>query len=273
MEFIYGSRNPHASTAFVSLESMHTVFEMLMVNVAEEKARNIAEDVERRLSAMQMLLDRHDARGGFAKINASSGDDAVAVDDELFSVLQFCEVFRRNTYGYFDISALSECRTTPAYRLDAAGKRVMLSGRNVILDAGGFGKGYALDRLREMLLAEGMKDCLINFGDSSVAGIGNHPFGESWSVSAKHGEGDFVLKDSSLSISGCRPDGQAHIVNPGSGEFVSKDCMIAVEGRSAFVCEVLSTALYAAPEEMRRKIAASFEGYRYRKIVTAYFAD
>jgi hypothetical protein len=51
----------------------------------------------------------------------------------------------------------------------------------------------------------------------------------------------------------------AHRLSCGGG-------LVAVEGRSAFVCEVLSTALYAAPPEERNRIIREFEDYRYKEI-------
>ena len=43
--------------------------------------------------------------------------------------------------------------------------------------------------------------------------------------------------------------------------------MIVVEGRSALVAEVLSTALYAAPQSEREAIMQQFEGYRATEII------
>ena len=99
-----------------------------------------------------------------------------------------------------------------------------------------------------------------------VSAVGSHPFGDCWQVTAKAGGGTFRLKETSLSLSGLRPDGRAHIVDPRSRRTVSDSVVVAVEGRSAFVCEILSTALYAAPAGARQGIAAEFEGYRHTEI-------
>lgn len=175
-------------------------------------------------------------------------------------------MFRKSTDGYFDIAALSPGGTVPAYRLDPAARSVTLTGADIVLDAGGFGKGYALDRVRKLLADAGVANALVNFGDSSVASVGSHPFGDCWQVTAKAGGGTFRLKEASLSLSGLRPDGRAHIVDPKSRRTVSDSVVVAVEGRSAFVCEILSTALYAAPAGARQGIAAEFEGYRHTEI-------
>lgn len=155
---------------------------------------------------------------------------------------------------------------TPGCVLDPATRSVRLTGEGVRLDAGGFGKGYALERIRPLLTEAGVRRALFNFGDSSVMSVGTHPLGDCWPVGAAAGGEPFRLVGTSLSISGLHPDGRAHIVDPMSGRWVGRRTMVAVEGRSAFLCEVLSTTLYAAPEERRATIAARFEGYRYTEI-------
>lgn len=268
MEFIYSTRNNDAPVAFASFEAMHTVFEMVAVHVEESQARSLAEDIRKYIGNAEKILNRHDPESVFAAINSSKGP--VQVDDETFALLQFCDVFRRSTDGYFDISSLSEKSISPAYSLDADSRSVTLADGGIVLDAGGFGKGYALDHIRKMIQDAGVKDALVNFGDSSVTGMGTHPFGDGWKVASSRGEGNFILRDSSLSVSGLRPDGSAHIINPKNRRVVSGSGMIAVEGRSAFVCEVLSTALYSAPAEMRSSIIAEFEGYCYKEIKQIY---
>lgn len=266
MEFVYSAKNPQAPVTYVSLEVMHTVLEMVLAGIGESEARRLAEEVERLVRALDVSLNRHDSTSLFAKINASQGTESVVLDEETFVILQLCEVFRKSTGGYFDIAAFSGCRTVPTYRLDPATRCVTLCGADVVLDAGGFGKGYALDRVRKLLAASGVANALVNFGDSSVTTLGSHPFGDCWKVAARTGGGEFRLKGSSLSLSGLRPDGRAHIVDPTSGRMVSDDCVVAVEGCSAFVCEILSTALYAAPNRERQRIITAFEGYCYTEI-------
>lgn len=266
MEFVYSAKNPQVPVAYATFDVMHTVLETVLTGVGESEARRLSEEVEGLVRTLDGTLNRHDDGSLFAKINASQGREAVTLDEETFVILQLCEVFRQSTGGYFDIAVLSERRTIPAYRLDPATRSVTLAGEGVVLDAGGFGKGYALDRVKKLLADAGVVNALVNFGDSSVTALGTHPFGDCWPVAATAGGDTFRLKGASLSFSGLRPDGQAHIVDPNSRRMVSEGGIIAVEGRSALVCEILSTALYAAPREARQGIAAEFEGYRYTEI-------
>jgi thiamine biosynthesis lipoprotein ApbE len=73
---------------------------------------------------------------------------------------------------------------------------------------------------------------------------------------------DVHLCDNAMSVSGRTPRGEYHIINPHTGGTVAGEELILVEGRSALVAEVLSTALYAAPRAERAEIMKSYDGYR-----------
>lgn len=206
---------------------------------------------------------------GLNVVNMLGRAGDVAVDDELFMVLELCEAFRRGTEGYFDITACSEraADTAAGYTLDAAAHTVRLHGAGALLDLGGFAKGYALERLRQRVAEAGVQQAVLNFGDSSITAIGHHPYGEWWPIGVEPDARrssvaqEFRLRDSAMSVSGRGRGGEYHIFDPHSGERVVREETMVVEGRSALVCEVLSTALYAAPAARREGIMARYEGY------------
>lgn len=266
MEFVYSDKNPQSPVAYVSFGAMHTVLEAVLTGIGKAEARRTADAIGQLVSTIESRIDRHDEKSFFARINASQGGGPVELDEETYVILQLCEVFRQTTCGYFDIAALSERRAVPAYTLDPATRSVTLAGKGIRLDAGAFGKGYALDRVKKSLSEAGVTNALVNFGDSSVTALGSHPYGDCWQVSPAAGGRTFRLSESALSLSGPSPDGRAHIIDPLRGEPVANTGLVAVEGRSALVCEILSTALYAAPDGARQRIAAAFEGYRPTEI-------
>ena len=51
------------------------------------------------------------------------------------------------------------------------------------INLSGFLKGYALDKIREILKVHIIANALINMGNSSVLALGNHPVGTGWKVS------------------------------------------------------------------------------------------
>lgn len=254
--------------AYADVRAMHTRLEMVLVGVSESLSRSLCESLERDVRAMEHIFDRHDAAAQIAAVNARGGMEDVAVGDELFMALELCEAFRRGTEGYFDITACSDHDQTGAgYTLDASAHTVRLYGRGTMLDMGGFAKGYALERMRRMLSEAGVAQAVINFGDSSITAIGHHPYGEWWPVGVEAGAGHNVavhelhLCDSAMSVSGRSRGGEYHIFDPHDGRRVVCDDTVVVTGRSALVCEVLSTALYAAPAARRRAIMSRYEGY------------
>jgi thiamine biosynthesis lipoprotein len=74
------------------------------------------------------------------------------------------------------------------------------------------------------------------------------------------------LVNTSVSISGNSPANnkkyqKGHILNPKTGNFIDKMAMVCVTGPSAFLAEILSTALFAQGDEIQQDIISDFEGY------------
>jgi len=259
-EFVFSSRNPQAPMAYCCFDAMHTRIELLLEEKDEEKAKGLCREVEDLFCSLEHKLSRHVHGGDLYKLNCSKGPSTV--EDEVFFVLELCEQMRKATSGYFDIAALSQVIARPAYTLFPPTHSVERTSASIVLDLGGFAKGYALEKARALLAEAGVENALLNAGNSSVIGLGHHPVGDVWSVSTADGSESFELKDSALSLSGRNGDGHEHIVDPHSGRLVSGGRAIAVTGKSAIVCEVLSTALYAAPKAERAAIMAQFENYK-----------
>ena len=305
---------------------MHTRFEALWVPGAGEDAasagttageaecRALAERIEVEVRRLEAVFNRHDPASPVAALNrcrSASGTGASGVaDDDLWFLLEIGEQFRKATFGYFDLAALSNREALlqatlmnaaeAPFRLLHATHEIELR-RGCILDFGGIAKGYALEKVRNILQAAGVENALLNFGDSSVLGMGHHPLGPCWEVapegpppsapslntpqfrdgspenaapslntpSFRDGTPVFRLRDSAISVSGRDREEREHIVDPHTGRPATtstsrpapQTARIAVTGRSALVCEILSTALYAAPKELQNEIIANFEGY------------
>lgn len=264
LKFTHSTVNPDAPVAFCSFAAMHTKMEILFVESDRVKAESLSRKSQSAVTALERSLSRHIPGTDLFKLNRSR--EVTGVDDTLYFALELCERMRCATQGYFDIAALSPSRFRPAYVTEPSTHSVRREDGEITLDLGGFAKGFALEKLREVFTEEGITAALFNFGDSSVLGIGHHPFGEYWSISPAKGCGEFRLNDSALSISGRARGGRDHIIDPTTGQFASKARSVAVSGRSALVCEILSTALYAAPAEKWKEILSSFKDYETREL-------
>ena len=266
-QFRYSDKNPLHPISAIELDAMHTHVELLLTGLAEEQGRNFAEQVQLRIQDMERRFNRFDLKSPLAVVNSCATTNTVVVDNELYMALELCEVFRIATKGYFSVATSTAAPGVKPYELDAASHSVRFSSNDVQIDMGGFAKGFALEQVVNMARESGAESALLNFGNSSIAAIGHHPYGEWWQVGvenfAQRGYTAYEAKlcDSAMSVSGRTPSGEYHIVNPHTGAKVAQDEMIVVEGRSPLVAEILSTALYAAPKPERGVILRQFEGY------------
>lgn len=271
-EFQYSVKNPLYPVSYLSMKAMHSRLEIVWTGSEERAAHDMARRIEQTVCSMEREFNRFSDQSPLAVVNLKAARESVQVGEDLFMALELCEAFRRGTGGYFDVATSTSEAGAVSYLLDPKSHSVRFCNEGVQLDLGGFAKGFALERLSAMLSSEGVDKALLNFGSSSILALGHHPYGEWWSVGVEHTLQQGImahqvsLKDGAMSVSGRNRKGEFHIVNPHTGASVAAEELILVEGRSALVCEVLSTALYAAPKSYRRTIVTQYEGYRASEI-------
>lgn len=276
VSFKYSNKNISAPVAYSSYDTMHSVAEIVLPYCSEEDSHDIIAQIWDLCAAINDKFNRFDKRSALSFINDNAAQKPIEIDDEMFLVLELCKVFCISTDSCFDISVNSISRTASNgvnnYNLDANQHTVSFIDSSVKLDLGGFAKGYALEKACELLKNKDKKCALLNFGNSSTFALGTHPYGEYWPVSIEHPffkgrvAHTFNLKDCALSISGKNGKGMEHIIDPSTGDHVTREEMIAVTGASPMVCEVLSTALYVASKDKRSEILARFKGYSASEI-------
>ena len=92
--------------------------------------------------------------------------------------------------------------------LDRAAGTVRFDRPGVELDLGGIGKGYAVDRVVDLLRRRGIASALVNLGGSSVYGLGAPPGREAWEIGIQDPTDPAKtaltvrLRDRALSVSG-----------------------------------------------------------------------
>lgn len=176
-----------------------------------------------------------------------------------------------------DEAALASARAAAGFRLLALDLDACAMTRRaaVTLDAGGFGKGEALDRVREAERAR-PGAWFIDFG-GQIAVSGEASDGP-WTVALAHpGRRRAAVLDLSVAAGSIATSGGSerdlvledgvrigHVLDPRSGRPVSRPGSVSVWHESAFAADVLSTALYVmGPEEgmawaAARGVAACF---------------
>jgi len=271
MIFQFSDKNPSMPVAYSYLDAMHTRFEIIVAGLADkDEVKDFISSLWTQVENDDRRLNRFSSGSEIYRINSRAYANAEKLDDELFMILKMCQVFKNSTFGYFDITANLMSRGNsegPCFALDDKEHTIRFLKEETRIDLGGFAKGYTLDKIVKSIRAKNIKYALINAGDSSSYGIGTHPFGNYWPIGVEHpffkGKSihEFHLMDNSLSISGKNRQGAPHIIDPSTGNTISREELIAVTGSSPLVTEILSTALYVAPEKIRKDIIKQFPEY------------
>ena len=228
-----------------ALEAMGTRLDLLFVGVPEKKAYTIWSDITKEVARLDKIFNRFDPQSEVSRLNASKVDIETSADFK--DALNLCESYLILTKGLFDISR----------------------GGREDLDFGGFAKGYALRKIAIILKAAKVKDAFVNFGNSTIMGIGKHPYGDCWKVTLTDPYTDdeleeFELRNETLSTSGNTPEYTGHIINPFTGKADESRRLSCVRMPDPLDAEVLSTVLLLASENQKKEIAYNFKKIDYR---------
>jgi thiamine biosynthesis lipoprotein len=273
---------PRSDTVSGGRYVMGTALEVTLYGPDPEalaRALEAAFAVAERLDA---LLSVHRADSDVSRLNRAAGRGPVAVDPIVTDALAASLSASRITGGAFDVTvgplvqlwidaaqrdalpsdeALSAARASvgvEGIRLHAGGRAELEKGASV--DLGGVAKGYALDRMLEVLDAHGVEAALLSFGQSSIWALGRPPDAPGWRLLTRAPGGGFAglvtLRDQALSISGSLGQGSeiagrryGHVLDPRTGWPLKRRRQAVVVAPSATLAEVLSTALLVLGEE------------------------
>jgi len=220
--------------------------------VKMEAAVDAAFDEVRRLDD---LLSNYKPESEWSQVNRHAAEGPVKVSPELFRLLAACLEYSQAGEGAFDITVgplmkvwgfykgsghlphrpeIQAAMVKVGYRhilLDPASETVRFDRPGVEMDPGGIGKGYAVDRMIDVLRQKGVEIALVAGSGSSIYGMGAPPDEpKGWRTeikdpgNASKSAAEVYLKDMSMSTSGSyekffRAEGRtyAHIMDPRTG--------------------------------------------------------
>lgn len=246
--------------AFYALhpDVMHTRFEMIIYDDRRKELEDLWAQIVERLEVWQTMFNRFDAGSEVARLNSWHDTLPHAISEEMVQALELCRGYWLATEHLFDITR----RDMGLVEWGEGQMRMCES--DVTLDFGGFAKGYALLRIREMLAGQDIERAIVDFGHSTIMTVGSNPNGEDWAIalpSPYDGRevARFGLNNQTLSTSGNMPSYVGHIVNPQSGERNEDKVLSCVVAHNPLDAEVLSTVQMIATDEQMLRIVENFD--------------
>lgn len=162
---------------------------------------------------------------------------------DMMEVLDFCEFFKKETNGYFNIQKDGYCNPC------------------------GLVKGWAIFNASLLLKERGLENFYINVGGDCEAS-GQKADGSPWSIGIRHPQQpDKIAKKLSLGQGGIATSGTYergnHIYNPFTGKSVTEISSLTVVGPNIFEADVYATSAFAMGREgiVFIEKLEGFEGY------------
>lgn len=264
--------NRHEATTF----AMDTV---MTFTVIHEDGDEIIIDAEQEIRRLENLLSVTVESSDISKLNAAAGKEALDMQIDTQVLLAKGKELGEKTGGAFDIAISpivkawgfteEEHHVPTQAELDAllpvtdpsdvildAGK-AYLQKEGMAVDLGGIAKGYASDKVSELLKEKGVESAIVSLG-GNVVGIGRKPDGEKWEVAlanpldANDYCGLISIEDKAVVTSGgyqrfFEESGRKyhHIIDPATGYPAESGLLsVTIISESGTEADVLSTALF-----------------------------
>jgi len=274
----------------VSRRAMACEFEVLLGAGQHERGTEAALDALDLVERLEEQMSFFRETSEISRLNRTAAVGPVEVEPRLFELLELAIELQAASGGALDITAgaLSEvwgfsrrAGTIPddqqlaeamknvgphLIELDPQQRTVYLRRPGVRLNLGSIGKGHALDRCGQQLLAAGVGDFLLHGGQSSVLAQGSAPqqadssspaASDGWTVGLRHPLrrglrlAELRLRDRALGTSGTamqffRHKGRryGHILDPRTGRPPQGVLSATAIAPSAAVADALSTAFF-----------------------------
>jgi thiamine biosynthesis lipoprotein len=246
------------------------------------------------------LMSHYKLESPLSRINREAADRPVLVEPELFRFLERCVRYSQQSEGAFDITVgplmkawgffrgegripwffeLWNVLRSVGYqhlRFDSAQRTVQFGRSGMELDLGGIAKGYAVDRVVELLKEQRIDRAFVSAGGSTLYGLGAPPDSPGWEVKLqdplaprdpKRSAATVMLKNRCLSVSGnyekffkVRGVSYSHIMDPRTGRPVENMLSVAVLSQTGIDGDALDNAFYVQGVEKGKALLALYPG-------------
>jgi FAD:protein FMN transferase len=253
-----------------SHEAMATTFEIFIIHENEKYAAQAADAAFYEVDRLESELSRFSENSEITRINHLPAKQVLRLSLDAFECLKISRLMYERTFKTFDVTIGplfnlwrnkdGSSRTPSQEEIDDAMQRVgmdlfeldeklhaiWLSVSPIQIDLGGMGKGYAVDKIAELLREWSINAALISGGFSSVLALDAPPGTKGWPLTLSNPDNHkqilarLWLHNRALGSSGIRKGG--HIIDPRKGRPVEGKLAAWSSASSAAVADVLSTA-------------------------------
>ncbi len=233
--------------------AMNTVFSLRIPHPDRDRSLQVAGACFRRLDGLEDRFSRYRDDSDVSRINALRKGESLFIEEDTHACLKLAMEASAATGGLFDVTLGARIEHR---KLMKEGEAPKLSGRIEVapdqprvacmepgreIDLGGIGKGFALDRMAEVLREHGIESALISCAGSTLLARGK----ETWDVLLRGEEVKqrLALAEEALSASGTGFQG-AHVLHPDAAgyDFPYIFRRVWVVAVSAAVADAFSTA-------------------------------
>lgn len=267
LQQIYKPLDAGKGLLYAWFSAMHSRVDLVIYGKSEAVLKTVAEEIYEEVSHLERIANFYDVESELSSVNQVAFNHPVVISKDLFRMIALCKEYNKRTFGCFDVTVRSENHDEDmiaSIRLSADHSTLFLKRKETRIDLSGFLKGYALEKIRDILCKYELENALINMGNSSVLAKGNHPHGDGWKV-------DFdeafmnnvneipVLFNECLTTSGNNSVDRKHIVCPVTHSCIGGMKSVSVITRKGTEGEALSTALFVADPSLQNRIVKDFD--------------
>lgn len=274
--------------------AMGTRFHALLPGIEDTQAERVFYRIKMEVERIESKISRFLPDSDLSKINRTAAKEPMVMDAEMADILSACKYCWDLTDGAFDSTlrplmeywkkdhqggaeekefvSIKEKAGFHHLKLDSSLRTISFDNDQVELDLGGFGKGYALEKVKELLNDSSIDQAFISFGESSILAIGNHPAGDKWRIGmnnyAEPGNSvhEFQVNNGSVSTSSnffLDDDGKLrnhrHVIDPKTGKPHEPFTSVSVSAESPVLAEMMSTAYLVSSDEKIKEVMNHYD--------------
>lgn len=261
---------------------MGTVFEIAAYDEEPERASQAIDQAFAEIVRLDGVMSNYKPESDLSQLNRNAHFHAEKVPADLYRVIEEAIQYSKMSGGKFDITvgplvdlwkaALRGDRVPMApeeQRLRACvgyekielipPDRVEFHSPCTRIDLGAIGKGYAVDRAVEILRSKGIKNALVDAGQSTIYGMGAPPGKNAWEVHLRDPSNrvdpQVLLSENSVSTSEQTPpsllgnETAGHIIDPVNAKPLETKYALSVVAKTGTASDALSTTLLLAGPE------------------------